>query len=151
MDRAKGLRVIEGASNERTGKLECADTRQQKRKPALPSWQVRLRASSLVHPDRLSWRSAFLKRTGSILLLGVSLSLSACATTARMHSQAEINGITRQCGLALGELFQDESEKRLLFMMRHGATAEERACVLKFARERHLRLVYVNAAMDPAN
>ena len=72
------------------------------------------------------------------------LSLSACVT-ARMHTQAELNGITRQCGLALGELFQDESEKRLLFMIRHGATEEERACVLRWARERHLRLVFVNA------
>ncbi len=76
------------------------------------------------------------------------LLLSACVT-ARMHTEAEINEVGRQCGLALGELFQDESEKRLLFMMRSGATAEERACVLKWARERHLRLVYVNATMDP--
>ena len=53
--------------------------------------------------------------------------------------------LTRQCGLALGELFQDESEKRLLFMIRHGATAEERACVHRWARERHLKLVFVNA------
>ncbi len=72
------------------------------------------------------------------------LTVSGCVT-ARMHTQAELNGITRQCGLALGELFQDESEKRLLFMIRHGATEEERACVLRWARERHLRLVFVNA------
>ena len=83
-------------------------------------------------------------------LLLVFLLLSACVT-ARMHSEAEIDDVGRRCGLALGELFQDESEKRLLFMMRNGATAEERTCVLKWARERHLRLVYVNAAMDPAS
>lgn len=78
--------------------------------------------------------------------LGIPLifALSACVT-ARMHTQAELNGVTRQCGLALGELFQDESEKRLLFMIRHGATEGERACVLRWARERHLRLVFVNA------
>jgi len=85
------------------------------------------------------------------VLLGC-LALSACATTprepqARMHSQAEINGVTRACGLALGELFQDESEKRLLFMIRHGATAQERACVVRWARERHLRVVFVNAEL----
>jgi len=83
-------------------------------------------------------------------LLPVFLLLGACVT-ARMHSEAEINDVGRRCGLALGELFQDESEKRLLFMMRNGATAEERTCVLNWARERHLRLVYVNAAMDPAS
>ena len=76
--------------------------------------------------------------------------LPACVT-ARMHSEAEINDVGRRCGLALGELFQDESEKRLLFMIRHGATPAERACVLRWARERHLRLVYVNAAHDPAS
>ena len=76
----------------------------------------------------------------------VLLALSGCVT-AQMHTEAELNTVGRQCGLALGELFQDESEKRLLFMMRGGATAEERACVLKWARERRLRLVYVNATM----
>ena len=79
-----------------------------------------------------------------VLALVVALALSGCVT-ARMHSQTELNGVGRQCGLALGELFQDESEKRLLFMIRHGATAEERACVLRWAREQHLRLVFVNA------
>ena len=79
-----------------------------------------------------------------LLVLSGLMALSGCVT-ARMHSEAELNGVTRQCGLALGELFQDESEKRLLFMIRHGATAEERACVLRWARERHLRLVFVNA------
>ena len=83
-------------------------------------------------------------------LVPVILMLPACVT-ARLHSEAEINDVGRQCGLALGELFQDESEKRLLFMMRNGATAEERTCVLKWAHERHLRLVYVNATMDPAS
>jgi hypothetical protein len=79
-------------------------------------------------------------------------SLSACATTqARLHSQAEIDQVGRECGLALGELFQDEEEKRLLFLFRHGATAEERACVVRWARKQHLRVVFVNAFDDPAS
>ena len=80
----------------------------------------------------------------AVALIGATLALSACVT-ARMHTEAELNEVGAQCGLALGELFQDESEKRLLFMMRNGATVEERSCVLRWARERHLRLVYVNA------
>jgi hypothetical protein len=80
----------------------------------------------------------------SIFALSAVALLSGCVT-ARMHTEAELNGVGQQCGLALGELFQDESEKRLLFMMRNGATVEERACVLRWARERHLRLVFVNA------
>ena len=87
-------------------------------------------------------RSSVLIR--AVCLFVATSFLQACVT-ARMHTQAELNGVTRQCGLALGELFQDESEKRLLFMIRHGATVEERACVLRWARERHLRLVFVNA------
>ena len=83
-------------------------------------------------------------------LVPAFLLLPACVT-ARMHSEAEINAVGKRCGLALGELFQDESEKRLLFMIRDRATPQERSCVLQWARERHLRLVYVNAALDPAN
>ena len=79
-----------------------------------------------------------------LALLAVAVALSGCVT-ARMHSDAELNGVGQQCGLALGELFQDESEKRLLFMIRNGATPRERSCVLQWARERHLKLVFVNA------
>jgi len=78
----------------------------------------------------------------------VTLALSACAT-ARMHSQAEINSVTEQCGLAAGELFQDESEKRLLFLFRVAPTAEERACVIRWARKNHLRAVFINAVNEP--
>ena len=71
------------------------------------------------------------------LVLLLILPLCGCVM-ARMHTEAEVNTVTRQCGLALGELFQDESEKRLLFMIRNGATPQERSCVLQWARERHL-------------
>lgn len=77
------------------------------------------------------------------------LALSACAT-ARMHSQAEINSVTAQCGLAAGELFQDESEKRLLFLFRVAPTAAERACVHRWARKNHLHLVFIEAIDEPA-
>ena len=76
------------------------------------------------------------------------LILTACAT-AKLHTDAELNAVERQCGLAVGELFQDEEEKRLLFMIRAGATVDERACVSRWARARHLRLVFVNADFDP--
>ena len=33
-----------------------------------------------------------------------SLVLSACATPAQMHSEAQLNGVATGCGLALGEL-----------------------------------------------
>ena len=43
----------------------------------------------------------------SALIVAGTLALSACATP-RMHTQAELNDVTEQCGLALGELIQVE-------------------------------------------
>jgi len=76
------------------------------------------------------------------------LALSACAT-ARLHSVEEINTVGQQCGVAVGELFQDESEKRLLFLMKPDATEEQRICVARWARKNHLRFVFVDAIAFP--
>ena len=76
--------------------------------------------------------------------LALALALSACAT-ARLHSQDELNRVGATCGLALGELIQDESEKRLLFLFREQPTASERACVLAYARKNKMRAVFINA------
>ena len=66
-----------------------------------------------------------------------------------MHSAEELNVIAMRCGLALGELFQDESEKRLLFLFRPGSSAQERSCVASWARPRGLRPVFVDAIQFP--
>jgi hypothetical protein len=50
--------------------------------------------------------------------------LTGCVT-ARLHSEDELSSVGRACGLAVGELFQDASEKRLLFLFRVWAPAEE--------------------------
>ena len=87
-----------------------------------------------------------------IVVVGGLLALSACATTqARMHSDAELNAVGRECGLALGELFQDESEKRLLFLFRVQPTAQERACVTRWAKRNHLRPVFIEAMNEPVS
>ena len=77
-----------------------------------------------------------------------ALALSACAT-ARLHSVEEINSVGRQCGVAYGELFQDESEKKLLFLMKPGATQEQKLCVARWARKNHLKTVFVDAIQFP--
>ena len=77
--------------------------------------------------------------------------LSACATTARLHSEAELNDVGRVCGLAMGELFQDESEKRLLFLFKVQPSPAERSCVQQFARRNGLRPVFIDAINDPAS
>ena len=76
------------------------------------------------------------------------LALSGCAT-ARFHSEEELATVGRECGLALGELFQDESEKRLLFLFRISPTVEQRACVVRWARKNKLKTVFVEAINFP--
>ena len=80
----------------------------------------------------------------AILVVGASLVLSACATPARMHDEAQLNTIALGCGLALGELIQDESEKKLLLMVRQDPSADQRLCVAKWARRNGLKAVFVN-------
>lgn len=82
--------------------------------------------------------------------LALALALSACATTARLHDQAELNTVGQRCGVALGEVFQDDSEKRLLFLFRPGATAEQRSCVARWARRNGLKTVFVDNIAFPA-
>jgi hypothetical protein len=83
--------------------------------------------------------------------IAAALLLSACATTqaVRMHTDEELNAVALRCGLALGELFQDESEKRLLFLFRPSASAGERGCVARWARPQGLRPVFVEAVQFP--
>ena len=86
------------------------------------------------------------------MLFALPLALSACATTqARLHSVEEINSVGARCGVELGEVFQDESEKRLLFLMKPGATQAQRLCVGRWARKNHMRLVFVEAINFPEN
>lgn len=70
--------------------------------------------------------------------------LSGCATPARMHTEAQLNEAATGCGLALGELIQDESQKKLLLMIRQGASQEQRVCVAKWARRNGLKAVFVD-------
>ncbi len=72
------------------------------------------------------------------------IALSACVTPARMHTEAQLNDIALGCGLALGELIQDESEKRLLLLVRDNPSPQQRVCVAKWARKNGLKAVFLN-------
>ncbi len=61
-----------------------------------------------------------------------------------MHDEAQLNQVALGCGLAMGELMQDDSEKRLLLMIRQNASEEQRACVARWARKNGLKTVFVN-------
>jgi len=79
-----------------------------------------------------------------MMLVATSLSITACATPAVMHSEAQLNDVATGCGLALGELIQDESEKKLLLMIRQEPSAEQRVCVARWARRNGLKTVFVH-------
>ena len=66
-----------------------------------------------------------------------------------MHSTEQLNAAGSACGLALGELIQDESEKKLLIMMKPGATPQQKACVNRWARQNHLKAVIIDQIQFP--
>lgn len=74
--------------------------------------------------------------------------LSACATP-RIHTQAELNNASLACGLAYGELIQDEEAKKLLILFRAQPTPEHRRCVYQWARRNHLKMVVVDSIQFP--
>ena len=61
-----------------------------------------------------------------------------------MHDEAQLNNVALGCGLALGELIQDESEKKLLLLVRDNPSPLQRACVARWARKNGLKAVFVN-------
>ena len=61
------------------------------------------------------------RRRSIFVLMFALMSLSACATP-QLHSDAQLNAIGQRCGLALGELIQDEEQKKLLLMIRQSPT-----------------------------
>ena len=81
-------------------------------------------------------------RLGAVCLALVAV--SACATPARMHDEAQLNQVALGCGLALGELIQDESEKKLLLMIRQDPSPQQRGCVARWAKRNGLKAVFVN-------
>jgi hypothetical protein len=61
-----------------------------------------------------------------------------------MHTDAQLNDVALGCGLALGELIQDESEKRLLLLIRDNPSTQQRVCVTQWARRNGLKPVFLN-------
>ena len=92
----------------------------------------------------------FRRRTSFLLSpIGAYLALSACATPARMHSEAQPNDVALGCGLSLGDLIQDESEKRVLISMRIHPTPTQRLCVARWARANHLHAMFIDSVSFP--
>lgn len=81
-------------------------------------------------------------------LCTLSLTLSACVT-ARLHEKSAIDAVGAQCGFALGEVFQDEEEKRLLFVITPRIEPAQRQCVARWARRNGLKPVIVDHIAFP--
>jgi hypothetical protein len=83
-------------------------------------------------------------RVRALTCSAAGLTLAACATPARMHDEAQLNTVATGCGLALGELIQDDSEKKLLLLIHQDPSAAQRVCVAKWARKNGLKPVFVH-------
>jgi len=81
---------------------------------------------------------------GLSFIAAAALALSACATPAMMHTEAQLNDVALGCGLALGELIQDEEQKKLLLTVHQNPTVKQRVCVARWARHNGLKAVFVN-------
>ena len=79
----------------------------------------------------------------SPFILCATFALSACATAPVLHTEMQLNDVGTRCGFALGELMQDESEKKLLLIVRNAPSDAQRACVARWARANHLKAVFV--------
>jgi len=77
-------------------------------------------------------------------ILVLALALSACATPARIHDEAQLNSVALGCGLALGELIQDDADRKLLLTVHQDPTPQQRACVAHWARRNGLKTVFVH-------
>ena len=74
--------------------------------------------------------------------LSAVLVVSGCATP-RLYTEAELGTLAQSCGYSLGEVVQDAEEKRLLFVLTAAsATLAEQRCIFRWARPRHLHVVY---------
>jgi hypothetical protein len=81
---------------------------------------------------------------GAVTVATSAMALSACTTPAQMHTQDQLNSIALGCGLTYGELIQDETEKKLLLLVRDNPSQEQRVCVAQWARRNGLKTVFVN-------
>ena len=79
---------------------------------------------------------------------GLTLALTACAT-AQLHTEAQLNDVALGCGLSVGDVVQEQEEKRLLFLFRIGPTPQQRHCIYQWAHNNHLHLVVIEAVNDP--
>ncbi len=76
------------------------------------------------------------------------LLLSACVTAPRLYPTERLNTLTRDCGFALGTIYQEEEEPKLLFLVAPEAPPTNLACVQRFANKRNLHVAHIAAVIE---
>ncbi|MBV9527177.1 hypothetical protein [Sphingomonas sp.] len=83
-------------------------------------------------------------------MFALIFSLAGCAA-AQMHTDEQLATVATGCGLSGGDVMQDATETRLLFIMNTGVTGPQRACVYGWAHRNHMHLVVIHLAPEAAN
>jgi hypothetical protein len=83
------------------------------------------------------------RRGASRLLVAASLLLGGCA--APTLSQQQLTRVSQNCGIPEGLLSQDVEERRFLLLdpVSAESPSPQVACVNRWARQRNLRLIYI--------
>lgn len=93
-------------------------------------------------------------RTLIALTASASLALSGCATlSVPLHQPSELDRVATSCGLAPGELIQDQDldGRGLLLLVRRNATEQQQSCARQWAARNHLRAISVNKDRSSVN
>ena len=85
----------------------------------------------------------------STLILGAAL-LSACAAHPRVHSASELATVADRCDVAAHELAQHRERPEIFYFLNPAASEPQLICVVRWAKQNHLKLVYVEAAEQEA-
>jgi len=85
-------------------------------------------------------------------IIAATAVLAGCATTqpVRMYSPQELGVVAQRCGLALGEVIQEEEEPRILFLFAAAASEGDVRCVRRWSHRRSLHFVHIEAVVEAA-
>ena len=85
--------------------------------------------------------------TSLILALAAAL-LSACAAHPRLHSMRELSSVAERCDVAAHELAQHRERPEIFYFLKPAASEPQLICVARWTKKNHLKLVYVEAAVQ---
>ena len=76
--------------------------------------------------------------------------LSACAAHPRVHSASELASVADRCDVAAHELAQHRERPEIFYFLNPAASEPQLICVVRWAKQNHLKLVYVEAVEQEA-